>query len=119
MRRKNINRPIIGHINIICLENKFEADKLLIEDIIDVLVVTETKIDASYPTSQFEINGFGTPFRLDRYKRVGGVMIYVREHLPCELIPFQNKPDDKEGIFIELILRKQKWIIMERGLQSS
>ena len=82
MRRKNINRPIIGHINIICLENKFEADKLLIEDIIDVLVVTETKIDASYPTSQFEINGFGIPFRLDRYKRVGGVMIYVREHLP-------------------------------------
>ena len=53
IRRKSLNRPIIGHININLLESKFEALKLLIEDILDVLVVTETKIDALYPTCQF------------------------------------------------------------------
>ena len=67
IRKQNLNRHIVGHININFLERKFEALKLLIEDILDVLVVTETKIDASYPTSQFEINGFGSPFRLDRF----------------------------------------------------
>ena len=112
IKKKNLNRPIIGHININFLESKFEALKLLIEDILDVLVVTETKIDASYPTSQFEINGFGSPFRLDRNTHGGGVMIYVREHLTCKLIPFQNKPDDIECIFFELNLRKKKWLIM-------
>ena len=25
IRKKNLNRPIIGHINIICLERKFET----------------------------------------------------------------------------------------------
>ena len=39
-------------------------------------------------------------------------MIYVREHLPCKQIPFQNKTDDIEGIFFELTLGKQKWVIM-------
>ena len=68
IRRKNLNRPIIGHINIHFLESKFEALELLIENILDVLVVTETKIEESYPKSQFEINGFRTPFRLDRNK---------------------------------------------------
>ena len=108
IRRKNLNRPIIGHININFLESKFDALKLLIEDILDILVVTETKIDASYPTAQFEINGFGTPFGLDRNKHGGGVMIYVREHLPCKPIQFQNKPNNVEVIFYELTLRKKK-----------
>ena len=112
IRRKNLNRPIIGHININFLESKFDALKLLIEDILDILVVTETKIDASYPTAQFEINGFGTPFRLDRNKHGGGVMIYVREHLPCKPIQFQNKPNDIEVIFFELTLRGKKWVIV-------
>ena len=68
IRRKNLNRPVIGHININFLERKFDALKLFIEDKLDVLVVTETKIDDSYPTSQFGIKGFETPFRHDRNK---------------------------------------------------
>ena len=39
-------------------------------------------------------------------------MIYVRGHLPCKLIPFQNKPDELESIFFEVNLRKKKWLIM-------
>ena len=111
IRRKNLNRPIVGHININFLEVKFDALKLLIEDKLDVLVITETKIDDSYPTSQFEIKGFGTPFRRDRNKHGGGVLVYIREHLPCREVPFVNMPHEIEGIFIELTLRKKKWLI--------
>ena len=42
IRKENLNRHIIGHINIIFLESKFEAIKLIIEDKLDILVVTET-----------------------------------------------------------------------------
>ena len=108
IRRKSFNRPVIGHININFLEGKFDALKLFIEDKLDVLVVTETKIDDSYPTSQFGIKGFGTPFRHDRNKYGGGVLVYIREHLPCREIPIVNKPRDFEGIFIELTLRKKR-----------
>ena len=112
IKSKNIYRPIIGHININFLEGKFEALKLLVESAIDILVVSETKIDASYPVAQFKINGFGAPFRLDRNKHRGGVMIYVRENIPCRQIPFHDKPSDIEGIFVELNLRKNKWLLM-------
>ena len=65
LRSKTLSRPIIGHININFLEGKFEALKSLIKHTLDIFVVTETKIDESYPTSQFKIEGFGRPFRLD------------------------------------------------------
>ena len=112
IRGKNLSRPIIGHININFLESKFEALRSLIKDTLDVLVVTETKIDESYPTSQFCIDGFGALLRLDRNKHGGGVIIYVREHPPYKIIPFYNKPKDVEAIFFELTLRNKKWLIM-------
>ena len=75
------------------------------------LLLTETIIDESYPNSQFNIEGFGTPLRLDRNKHVG-VIIYILEHLPCKLILFYNKPKEIEDIFFELTLRNEKWITM-------
>ena len=33
---------------------------------VDILMVTETKIDESFPTSQFFISGFTSPYRFDR-----------------------------------------------------
>ena len=68
IKSKNIYSPIIGHIHINFLEGKFEALKLLVESAIDILVVSETKIDASYLVAQFKSNGFGALFRLDRNK---------------------------------------------------
>ena len=42
---------------------------------IDILVITETKL---YDTAQFLVPGFSKPFRLDRNRKGGGIMIYVR-----------------------------------------
>ena len=42
----------------------------------------------------------------------GGVMIYVRENIPCRQILFHDKPNGIEVIFFELNLRKNKWILM-------
>ena len=61
---------------------------------------------------KFKTEGFGSPFRLDRNKHGGGVMVYIREHLPCKLIPFHNNPKDIEAIIFELTLRNKKWLIM-------
>ena len=111
IRKKNPNRPIIGHININFLYSKYEGLKSLIKDKLDVLVVSETKIDESYPAGQFKIEGFASPFRLDRNKHGGGIIIYVNEDIPCKEIPFQNRPNDIEGIFVELNFYKKKWLL--------
>ena len=107
IRNKNPNRPIIGHININYLYNKFEALKSLFKDKLEVLVVTETKVNESYPTGQFRIEGFVSPFRLDHDNHGGGVIIYVNEVIPCKEIPFHNRPSDIEGILVELNFKRK------------
>ena len=76
-RIKNVNRLIIGHLNINSISGKFDQLKYLIEKIIDVLIFTETKIDACLPNSQFIIDGYSPPFRYDRNRFGGGFLIHI------------------------------------------
>ena len=55
---KNVNKPMIAHLNINSLRSKFEFLISLSEDKIDVLMISETKLYESFPTNQFMINGF-------------------------------------------------------------
>ena len=57
---------IFEHTNINCLRNKFEMSQEVLGNNIDVLLISETKLDASFPSSQFIQDGFNTPYRLDR-----------------------------------------------------
>ena len=65
LRLKNFNKLILAHLNINSLRNKFEFLISLIKDNRDILMISETKLDPSFPTNQFMINGFSAPFRLD------------------------------------------------------
>ena len=114
LKLKNTDRLILGHLNINSIVGKFDHFKVLIENNIDILVLTETKIDASFPNAQFRIDGFSAPFRLDRNRFDGGVLICVREDLPCKQLTKHILPDDIEGIFVEINLRKSKWIFIWR-----
>ena len=40
-------------------------------------MVSETKIDMSFPTIKFVIQGFTAPFRLDRRNTTEGMLVYV------------------------------------------
>ena len=56
-----------------------------IKDNIDVLLVSETKIDDSFPIRNLFIDGFSTPYRLDRNSNGGGLMLFVREDISSNL----------------------------------
>ena len=45
VRKCNINKIIFGHLNINSIRNKFEFLVTSIENKIDILIITETKID--------------------------------------------------------------------------
>ena len=85
---------------------------MLITGNIDVLVVTETKLDDSFPSAQFFIDGFSAPYRLDRNKRGGGVLIYVREDISSKQLSKHTFKHDIEGIFLELNLNKYKLLVL-------
>ena len=74
------------------------------------IVVNESKIDASFTQQQFAIEGYHLPYRRDRNAFGGGVMIFVREDIPCREIVLNKDEEKIEGIFIEISTRKQKWL---------
>ena len=49
-------------------------------------MITETKLDDTFPNAQFLVPGFSKPFHFDRNKKRGGIMIYVREDIPSKLL---------------------------------
>ena len=48
---KNVNKLIIAHLNINSLRDKFEFLIFQTKDNIDVLMISETKLDQSFPTN--------------------------------------------------------------------
>ena len=111
IRIKNINRLIIGTLNINSLAPKFEQLKVIIGNYLDVLVIVETKLDPSFPTEQFLIDGYGKPYRLDRNREGGGIIIYIREDIPSKELNNHNFTKNVEGLFIEVNLRKTKFLL--------
>ena len=112
VKAKNVDRPVIAHLNINYLESKFEPLKSLIKENVDILLVSETKLDSSFPSEQFVIDGYSKPIRRDRNCHGGGVLFLVRDDLPCRELTSHTLPDNVEGIFIEITIRKSKWLIM-------
>ena len=107
-----MHNVIVGLLNVNSIASKFDAIKAIIPGSIDVMVFCETKLDDSYPTAQFVIDGFKKPFRLDRNSNGGGIHIYVRSNIPCSLKKDFNLSEDIEGLFIEINLRKSKRLLL-------
>ena len=110
LRVQNMNRIIFAHLNINSIRNKFDMLSDLIKGKVDILLISETKLDESFPSSQFSIPGFSTPYRLDRTGRGGGIMLYVREDVPSKRI-HSDLSANLECFFVEFNLYKKKWLI--------
>ena len=111
IRITNIERLIIGHLNINSLRNKIDSLKLLMKGNIDILIITETKLDDTFPNQQFYVDGYNPPFRINRTNNAGGVIIYVRGDIPAIELKRHPPPRNIEGIFFEVNLRKTKWLV--------
>ena len=109
LRIRNIGRVIIGYLSINSVRNKFDALKEIAAQSLDVLMIAETKLDATFPTEQFAVDGFAAPFRLDRNANGGGLLIYVRSDIPSRQLNSFKFSDGLEYIGFEINLRKKKW----------
>ena len=57
LRVKYFNKIILGHFNITSIKNKFKLLSSLIGGTIDILLISETKLDVTFPANQFFIQG--------------------------------------------------------------
>ena len=96
---------VIAQLNINSLRIKFTSLSTMIKDYVDLLLKSKTKIDSSFPTAQFYIDGCAI-HRRDRDENVSGSLLFVREDVPLALL----KADSEiEAFYVELIIRKKKW----------
>ena len=57
------------------------------------------------------MDGFTPPYRMDRNTNGGGIVVYVREDILSRQISFKDDDKDIEHLFVEINLRKKKWLI--------
>ena len=58
----------------------------------DVVMISKTKLDDTFPVDHFVLEGFSKPFRIDRNKNGGGILLFVREGIPRRLISIEKTP---------------------------
>ena len=101
---KNIT---VSHLNVNSLRNKFISIGELIKSKLDIFLVSETKIDHSFPNQQFSINGYKI-YRRDRNSFGGRLLFYVNENIPCRELTGEQIDSNFEIIFLEITIRTQK-----------
>ena len=84
-RLKNAKNVTIDALNVNSLRSNIGAVQELITNNIDICVLSETRIDESFPNQQFSIRNYET-FRRDRNKHIGGLLFYINENISCKLI---------------------------------
>ena len=71
--------PLIGYLNINSIRNKISDREVFGKLQLDYFVFSETKIDESFPSAQFNIHDYEIRNRRDRDKHGGGFIEFVRK----------------------------------------
>ena len=103
----NSNRLLIAQLNVNSLRNKFTSLSTMIKNNVDILLISETKTESSFPTAQFHIDGYSI-CRRDRNENGGGLLLYIRDDLPLTLLKIDP---NFEAFYVELNIRKRKSLL--------
>ena len=96
LRIKNLNKIIVDHLNINSIRNKFDFLAHQVKGNIDILMISETELDESFPVGQFLMDGYSVPYRFRRDRNGGGILLYIREDIPSKLLSINR---NIEGFF--------------------
>ena len=111
IRSKHPKNLFFGQLNLNSIRSKFESVQEIIQNIFDIFLVCETKIDSSFPNQQFCIPEYRI-FRKDRNARGGGLLFYVNQDLNCKVLNKYPTRQDLEILVLELKLSKTNWLVI-------
>ena len=108
------NVPKSGGFKIGCLNARSlypkleEISRFVITNHFDIFIVNETWLDSSFTDADLEIHDYNI-FRRDRSRQGGGVCIYVKTHLKCNLV--SDMGISIESLWLSLYMDKEKFIV--------
>ena len=106
LKLSNPHKIILRHLNVNSLRNKFESVADVIQGKFDIFLLSETKIDKSFPDKHFYLNNFRI-FQKDRNRYGGGIMFYVNENLLCKSLTTEIN-NLTETIILEVNVQSSK-----------
>ena len=112
LRCKNPLNLNFAFLNINSVRNKFENLIGIINENVDIFTITETKLDGSFPTAQFEIKGYYSPFRLDITNKSRGLLVYIKSSIPSRKLSCDDICNSIQAIPFEINLRKEKRLVI-------
>ena len=112
LRSKKAGNIIFSYLNINSVRNKFKTLCELVAGNVDFLCIVETKLDPSFPNSQFFKPGFHKPLRMDVSSRRGGLLVFIKSSLPSKMLTKFKLSNNIQIIPFELNLRKDKWLFV-------
>ena len=80
-----------------------------VKENVDIQIISETKLDESFSDEQLRVPGLAAPFQKDWNSFGGGIMVLIREDILSKFLLLE--PEPFEGLYIELSLRRKKWLI--------
>ena len=99
------------NINSVSAPNKLlELEQLVVTQSIDVLALTETKLDSTVHPSLYRISDFHPPLTRHRDRRGGGTALYAHSSLPFSRLPDLELPGE-EWIWASIKTRNANVII--------
>ena len=101
-----------AYLHINSVKNKFENFTEIINGNVDIFTIAETKLDGSFPNSQFQLEGYFSPFRLDITKQSGGLLVFIRSSIPSRQLSYGSISDSIQAIPVEINLRKKQWLVI-------
>ena len=66
LEKTNSNRLVLEHVNMNSIRKKFENLLHHVTKNVDILIISETKLDNSFPEGQFLIPGYSSFYHFDR-----------------------------------------------------
>ena len=101
------NWLIISHLNTNSLRNKFEMLPEIVKDKLDILLISETNVHLSFPSSLITTKGFSSPFRLGRNSQQVELPVYFREEIPSKFLCEYKPNNSVENLTIPINLTLQ------------
>ena len=99
---------ITAQLNISSLRNKFDSLVQMLCNNLDILFISDTKIDSSFPTGRFQIESYRT-CRLYINANGGDLLLYIRENISSTRL---DSVMSIKSFYIETNKRKKKWLIV-------
>ena len=112
LRRCYLNNIMIAHLNVNSLGSKLSEIKEL-QNLckVDVLVLSETKLDGSFKQQTLDIDGYSC-VRQDKRSNSGGILIYISNDIPYSIGSVNTCNDEIECVSVEMNIADEKILVL-------